>query len=169
MKIDKDFLFKDNIELEQENTTETVRREIEAIENALGEKSQGLIDKFVDHYEKRNNHNRGMRIAFFAISFLIILAIIGTFSTVSILIAIKESINVEGVVAICSACATILTSVLVLPHLVGKNLFPEKEDEQILTFVKEMNQTELQFAKVKLEEKNTFEKKKTERDVHKLS
>lgn len=117
--------------------------------NPFRDKSGKLIGKFVDHYEKRSKHNRVMRIIFFSLSFFALLVIIGVCSVVSILAAAKETINVEAVVAIIGAGATMLTSILVLPKMVGRNLFPDKEDKEILKFVKDMNKTELGFMKVR--------------------
>ena len=108
-----------------------------------------LIEKFVDHYEKRCKQNRVLRVIFFVLSFLSLLAIICVFSAVAILASSKETINVEAVISIIGSGATMLTSILVLPKMVGKNLFPEKEDNEILNFVKQMNETELGFMRVR--------------------
>lgn len=117
------------------------------LSNIFGHKSSELIGKFVDHYDKRNKHNRGLRIGFFIMSFLALFLVIGALATFSILVAVSGTMNVEAVVSIVGACGTIITSVIFLPKIVGKNLFPEKEDKEILSFVQEMNKTELEFYK----------------------
>ncbi len=132
--------------------------------NIFGAKSSALIDKFIAHYKIRNDHNRVLRILFFSFSFFLILAVVAAFVAFIIIVANFGVINVEAAVSICGVCGTVLTTLIVLPKLVGKNLFPETEDKEILKFVKEMNETELEFAKLmtKLETKDNITQEKSD-------
>lgn len=117
--------------------------------NVFGKKSSVIIDAFVAHYKKRNKHNRTLRILFFSLSFFFLFTLIGSLASFFIIVALMGEINVEAVISIIGAYGTILTAIIVLPKIVGKNLFPETEDKEILGFVKEMNKTELEFDKMK--------------------
>ena len=135
---DQNFKIKQSVE--SKDADESAKREIQS--GSVKEHSKDLIDKFVAHYEKRSAHNRVLRIIFFSLSFLVLFAIVAVFAVVAILAAMKETINVEAVIAIIGSGATMLTSVLVLPKMVGRNLFPDKEDSEILQFVRDMNNAE---------------------------
>lgn len=133
----------------------------EANKNLFGAKSSALIGKFVEHYGKRNHQNRHLRVWFFSFSFFLIFSVVGAFVAFIIIMALNDNINVEAAVSICGVCVTVLTTLIVLPKMVGRNLFPTTEDKEILRFVKQMNVTELEFAKLNAKSDDEPEKNDT--------
>lgn len=93
--------------------------------------SDAELDFLFKIYNEKHKHNLILRIWYFIISFVVLLTVIIVFATVALIAACKETINIEGAISICVSCSTVLSSIIVLPKLIGKNLFPEKEKDDI--------------------------------------
>ena len=132
----REFLKRNNLsKIEEETITRQSRQELSANRyNSYNE----LLASFVEHYGKKSRQIRGMKIAYFAIAFSILLILLGIMFTVCIVIMRNGHFGVNEVIALISAFTAIVSSILVLPKIIGKHLFPDAEDREILDFLKSL-------------------------------
>ncbi len=97
-----------------------------------------LLKKYIDTYTSKSKWNKGYKLAFFIITLIIFLAIIG-FSVYSILIiALNGKGTYSDIAAAFSATTGIVSSIIVLPKIIAQHLFPINEDENMINLVKNM-------------------------------
>lgn len=93
-----------------------------------------LLFEFDKHYVKKSKHNRGLKIAFFIITFLLIIGVI-----ITLLLAINRvsanGINSETLTFAISSLVSLLTTIIALPLIIANYLFPKNEDGEFLGLI----------------------------------
>lgn len=128
-----------------------------------------LIDNFNEHYKARNKHNRGMKIAFFVLAFVsLMIALIMCFYMVYKMLD-SDTFTWEYLAGIIGALGTFLTSLLVLPKMIGDYLFPNNgkdEDQALLQFIQYMRNAEsTEYQAIMLMDREVEIKQKVEKEA----
>ncbi len=110
------------------------------------------IANFNDHYRYRNKHNRWMKIWFFSLAFFCLIGALVLCFYIVIKLLNNEGFTIEHLAGIIAALGTFLTSLLVLPKMIGTYLYPNNktkdEDEAILKFISEMRHEDISEKKI---------------------
>lgn len=86
---------------------------------------------------KNNRTSQILKLIFFIIVCFAFLGICIVGSIVVIIIAIKNEISIEDLGVAATGFGSILTSIIVLPQIIAKHLFPENSEEVRFGFIKE--------------------------------
>jgi len=89
-----------------------------------------LVDSLVSDLTESRGHRRCYRMWFFAISMFVFVAVL-------VISAIAIIGSNDEIAVVIGGFATILSTVIALPLLIGKNLFPEKDDDKAIELIKE--------------------------------
>lgn len=111
-----------------------VKSEEEARLSAVQKREESytaLIDAYSDYYKKKSYANITLRKCFLRLSFLLLFVLIGGCISIGILGCIYLEEMFAELISIISSIAGISTTIIVLPRIIGKYLFPPKEDEAI--------------------------------------
>lgn len=97
-----------------------------------------LLTNYNDHYRKRNEQNRILKTWFFILTFGLVIGICILLAVLCIILA-KRGLETAGQIGVViTAVGSILSSIIILPTIIAKYLFPPKEDSEILDVVKAM-------------------------------
>ncbi len=95
-----------------------------------------LVGAYKDYYKDKSKVNIELRKCFLWLSFSLLFVLVGG----CVAIGIIGCYSLNGVIAILvpivTSVASITTSVLVLPRIIGKYLFPPEEDKEIKDLIK---------------------------------
>lgn len=90
-----------------------------------------IVQSYVEFYHKKSSDNLGLRKWFFRYSFILLFSlIVGLILVITLLCVFCHDI-VAVIIGIVSSFAGTVTSVLVLPKIIGMYLFPQNEDKYI--------------------------------------
>lgn len=97
-----------------------------------------IMDEYKKFYKKKSDSNILLREKFFSCSFaLLFILVIGMIVVSVILCFAVENVITIGV-GMVSTIAASVTSILLLPRIIGEYLFPKDEDEHITNLIKDM-------------------------------
>ncbi len=86
---------------------------------------------------KNNRTSQRLKKIFFWVVCTVFLGICGLGAVVLILIAKKSDISIEDLGVAATGFGSILTSIIVLPQIIAKHLFPENSEEVRFAFIKD--------------------------------
>ncbi len=136
MNNDIDFLLNYILSARPKKVTESKMDSKSQREKKKAEDSyDGIVEEYQKQLEKRNKQNRAMKWAFFIISFACLIATIVLCYIIIINLIHKDGFAIETLVAILGSLGTFLTSMLLLPKIIGKYLYPPNEDDKMLQFI----------------------------------
>ena len=99
-----------------------------------------LLDTYIHTYESKSRWNKWYKLAFFSLSLAAFVGVIGLSLTALIIVALhaKDESTVTNIAVVISSMAGIISSIVVLPKIIAKHLFPMDEDEKMIEMVKHM-------------------------------
>lgn len=132
--------------LDSSSVKKESKEEIKKDSGAASDKYSAIIGVYKEQLEKRSKQNLALKVAFFVISFSCLVASIVLCFIIVISVLQSPTFNAEVLVAILGSLATFITSMLLLPKIIGKYLYPNNEDEKMLEFIKAMRGYENDLA-----------------------
>lgn len=88
------------------------------------------LETFVSDFKLKTGHQRRMKIVFFAVTLVLLLAIIGSGVSSIVIISKKQATTLSDVATVITAVVGAVSSFLILPKVIAENLFPSKEDDR---------------------------------------
>ena len=103
-----------------------------------------LLSDYIKSYNSKRRWNIWYKLAFFIISMLAFVVIIGGSITAIIIAALKISdAEVWSIIAVAiSGVASTVSSIIVLPKIIANHLFPTDEDKNMIDMVKNMQRND---------------------------
>lgn len=90
-----------------------------------------LVHAYCEYYSLKSNTNIGLRKKYFWFSFWLLTVLIAGCIGISVIICIFVKDMIAILASILAAIAGIVSSILVLPRIIGEYLFPHNEDDAI--------------------------------------
>ncbi|MDP4153551.1 MAG: hypothetical protein Q8865_08975 [Bacillota bacterium] len=123
-----------------------------------------LLNAYVTDFDFRHKSNRYYKKRFFNI--VMIIFCISIFGAIAVLmiIAFKGVGNSADITLVISSFATILSTLIIIPQIIAKYLFPLDEDDKVADMVKTMQQNDFKTRELhsngptlnELEKKNEY-------------
>ncbi len=101
-----------------------------------------LVDSYTQYYKSKSEVNISLRKSFLYFSFILLTVLILACIGLSVLVCFLVENVVASMVTIISGLASIATSILILPRIIGKYLFPEDEDSAIKDLILHFKDTD---------------------------
>lgn len=86
-----------------------------------------LVGAYKKYYEDKNDTNISLRKKYFNCSFALIFILVFGFIGTTILVCLFVKDNLTIIISLVSSIGGLVPSVLVLPRIIGKYIFPENE------------------------------------------
>lgn len=114
-------------------------------ENLLKKHNQSfvnLLNNYVVSSDKSQKHKRGMKIAFFVITMVIVIMLILSFvATIFAGLYMRSVKNIsilELLAPLITSFASVITSIIILPKIIAEYLFDKSEDDRLSQIVSNM-------------------------------
>ena len=107
-----------------------------------------LLDKYVEQFPKDHDFYYCMKKSFFWVVLVTFVVLI--FGSVALLIvaATRPNMELENVIIYAvSAMGSIISSIIVIPQIIAKHLFPEKRENEILDLIKTLISDDCEIRK----------------------
>ena len=101
-----------------------------------------LLSEYIDVYNSKTSWNKWYKFFFFLITMLIFIAIITCSIIAVIIVASKDNSNNTDIAVVFSCLAGVVSSIIILPRIIAKHLFPTNEDENMIGMVKNMQKND---------------------------
>jgi hypothetical protein len=102
-----------------------------------------FIEGYSEHFKEKSEQNRTLKNWFFGLTFGLIFAMIIVLATVSIILVAHGISDFSQSSIIISSLASTLTTIILLPWIIGSYLFPKKEDDELLKYMVNMKKEDL--------------------------
>lgn len=105
------------------------------------------LKNYVSNFSLRTYHQRKMKKWFFIITMLLLTVIVIASSVSLILIVNRESLEAADAATAITAVIGMISTFLVLPKVIGDNLFPSKEEDQTHEIFSKMVENDMNLRK----------------------
>lgn len=129
------------IEAEDEQLTNTVaaQKSGEAIEYTKRDNLYtDLLCNYIEIYKTKEKHKKIFKIVFFVIVMFVFLGVITGCVLSMCYIAVNGIYDAESVGIVIADMAGIISSIIIIPQIIAKHLFPTNEESFMLDMVKSM-------------------------------
>lgn len=97
-----------------------------------------LLGNYIDIYKTKEKHKKVFKIVFFVVVMLIFVGVIAGCVVSMCYISINGIYDMESVGIVIADIAGIISSVVIIPQIIAKHLFPTNEENFMLDMVKSM-------------------------------
>lgn len=129
-----------------DNVLRNIDTESEQFSGAVGQRDYQYLKVLLEyniHQHKTNQMRRAQQWVFFGVTMLILVVIVAGAGFI-VYKVLQNEVNWAGLGAIAAAAATVIGSIITLPKIVAKNLFPSDGNSVEVDLIKVISDYDLQ-------------------------